>query len=201
MREHFRLPLSREDAIKALAIGVKSEVEFRQRTFEVSEDLRSQITVMATWLTSESSKFGLLLCGRCGNGKTTLVKAFQSLLNYLELQHERDSELWSICIKDAKDIVEIRKNNFEEWRRLCLRRMLAIDDLGTEPTRVLDYGNELNPVIDLLYKRYDEQLFTIVTTNLEPKEIREIYGDRIADRFNEMMEKIIFKNESYRNIK
>ena len=76
--------------------------------------------------------------------------------------------------------------------------MLGIDDLGTEPLEVLDYGNVLNPVVDLLMKRYDEQLFTLITTNLRPQEIREKYGERMADRFNEMMEKIIYKNVSYR---
>jgi DNA replication protein DnaC len=37
-----------------------------------------------------------------------------------------------------------------------------------------------------------------VTTNLKPAEIRERYGDRIADRLNEMMVKIIYRNDSYR---
>jgi DNA replication protein DnaC len=76
--------------------------------------------------------------------------------------------------------------------------MLAIDDLGIEPVEVMDFGNVLCPVVDLLTKRYDMQLFTIITTNLTPSEIREKYGDRIADRMNEMMVKIIFNNDTYR---
>ena len=76
--------------------------------------------------------------------------------------------------------------------------MLAIDDLGTEPAEVLDYGNVFNPAIDLLSARYTDQLFTVVTTNLTPKQIREHYGDRIADRFNEMFERIVFDNSTYR---
>jgi DNA replication protein DnaC len=63
----------------------------------------------------------------------------------------------------------------------------------------MDFGNVLCPVVDLLTKRYDMQLFTIVTTNLTPAEIREKYGDRVADRMNEMMVKVIFNNETYRN--
>ena len=47
--------------------------------------------------------------------------------------------------------------------------MLAIDDLGTEPVEVMDYGNIITPVINLLTKRYEAHLFTIVTTNLDPK--------------------------------
>lgn len=62
--------------------------------------------------------------------------------------------------------------------------MLAIDDLDTEPVEVMDYGNIITPVINLLTKRYEAHLFTIVTTNLYPKEIHKRYGDRIADRLN-----------------
>jgi DNA replication protein DnaC len=62
----------------------------------------------------------------------------------------------------------------------------------------MDFGNVMYPIIDILTKRYDMQLFTIITTNLTPAEIREKYGDRIADRMNEMMVKIIFNNPTYR---
>ena len=78
--------------------------------------------------------------------------------------------------------------------------MLGIDDLGTEPMEGLAYGNVYAPVIDLLTKRYDEQLFTFITTNLTPPKIREHYKDRIPDRLNEMVEKIIYSNDSYRTI-
>lgn len=198
MREDFRLPLSSKDATTALLLAVRTEVEYRRRIFIESDDLRQQVSCMASWLTSDNSKFGMLLCGQCGNGKTTLVKAFQSLLNLLRLQNKWRNEVWGMEIHNARDIARLCKDNWRGWQRLCGVQMLAIDDLGTEPTEVMDYGNVLNPVIDLLYKRYDEQLFTIVTTNLNPKDIRSKYGERIADRFNEMMERIIFANGTYR---
>ena len=59
----------------------------------------------------------------------------------------------------------------------------------------------MTPLIDLISIRYEEQLFTMITTNLKPNDIRERYGDRIADRFNEMLEKIVFENPSYRTSK
>ena len=76
--------------------------------------------------------------------------------------------------------------------------MLAVDDLGIEPLEIQDYGNILSPMVELLTRRYDRQLFTMVTTNLTPQEIRAKYGDRIADRLNEMMVKIVFRNPTYR---
>ncbi len=38
---------------------------------------------------------------------------------------------------------------------------------------------------------------TLITTNLTPQQIREHYGDRIADRLNEMVKKIVFNNSTY----
>ena len=64
----------------------------------------------------------------------------------------------------------------------------------------MDYGNVYTPVIDLLTKALRRSdFFTVITTNLTPQQIREHYDDRIADRLNEMVEKIVFKNGTYRN--
>ena len=42
---------------------------------------------------------------------------------------------------------------------------------------------------------------TLITTNLTPQQIREHYGDRIADRLNEMVKKIVFSNATYHSDK
>ena len=83
--------------------------------------------------------------------------------------------------------------------------MLAVDDMGTEAAEVYDYSNINTPVADLIDYRYNHQLFTFITTNLVAKKkddrdvtIRMKYGDRIADRFNEMLHVIIFKDITYR---
>lgn len=110
--------------------------------------------------------------------------------------------LWCACygltIVDALQIAQLCKTNHTKYIELVQDDMLAIDDLGTEPVEVMDYGNIITPVIDLLTKRYEAQLFTNVTTNLDPKDIRKRYGDRIADRLNEMMAKIVYRNPTYR---
>ncbi len=76
--------------------------------------------------------------------------------------------------------------------------MLAIDDMGVEATEVLDYGNALTPIKDLIEYRYDAQLFTMISTNLTAEEVRKKYEARIADRFNEMWEVLVFENPTYR---
>ena len=75
---------------------------------------------------------------------------------------------------------------------------MIVDDLGTEPREVMEFGNVYTPLIDLITTRYEEQLYTIFTTNLTPAQLEEKYGKRIVDRLNEMVEKVVFENESYR---
>ena len=190
--------MTKEQAFQLLLAAVKGEVEYRARKFKLTDAVKSYANTIAEWLTGDSSKFGLLLCGNVGNGKSTFVKALQQLLNQLNLRCEDSRDKWEFRIMDARAINHLCKSDFREWEELCKKRMLAIDDLGTESLEIQDYGNIMSPMVDLLTRRYDKQLFTIITTNLTPQEIRVKYGDRIADRFNEMMVKIVFENPTYR---
>ena len=201
MSRRFRLSLTKEEAIDLMLVAVQNEVEFRQRQFVMSEELMEQVTKMASWLTGESSKFGIMLLGLCGNGKSTLVKAFDKLLTQLAIPLYRNCtiERYNLKMVDAKYVANLSKSNPKDYFCLSRSEMLAIDDLGTEPTEVMDYGNISYPLIDLLTQRYELQQFTIITTNLTGQAIREKYGDRIADRLNEMMEKVGFTNPSYRS--
>lgn len=197
----FRLPMTKEQAVQLMIAAYEAEVEFRHGTCRLDENTTKSINSLAECLTKQSPKFGLMFCGTCGNGKTTMLFALRSAISYLAragyIQTDNSTESSSLLVVDAKDIVSYAREP-NEMKKLAARRMLAIEDLGKEAAEVLDYGNVINPAVDLLEKRYDNQLFTVITTNLRAREIREKYGDRIADRFNEMLDVIIFKGNSYR---
>lgn len=197
-RPRFRLPMSAEQAYGYLLAATVAEVEFRHRRFSENDDVKAQLRQISRWLTNDSSKFGILLCGECGNGKSTLLKALQQMLNYLAIPNPNGQGIYGIQIIDAKHIAHLARTDYPSFLKLSGRDMLGIDDLGTEPKEVMDFGNVVTPIVDLLTKRYDDQLFTIITTNLTPKQIRDCYGNRIADRLNEMFEKIVFNNGTYR---
>lgn len=200
MKPRFMLPISAEQAYDCLLAATMAELEYRHRSFYENDDAKAQLRQMARWLTSGSSKFGMLMCGECGNGKNTLLKAFQQLLNILAIPIPDGHGNYGIQITDAKYVAHLARTDNSAFLQLSQKDMLGIDDPGTESQEVMDFGNVVTPVIDLLTKRHDEQLFTIITTNLTPKQIREHYGDRIAERLNEMVEKIVFTNNSYRSI-
>jgi DNA replication protein DnaC len=189
-------------ALNVLAAHYSLEVQRRHGNPVFDANTEANLLALARYLTQPDPRFGVMMCGTCGNGKTTLLYALQSALNYLnQMGHFTFlSEYFQVGMEivDAKDIVIMAKD-LKAIRNLRSRSMLAIDDLGKEAAEVLDFGNALSPVIDLLEYRYQHQLFTAITTNLTNEEITKKYGKRIADRFNEMLEVIIFQDITYRH--
>lgn len=197
-RGNFKWSVSLKQATDILMAAYRAEVEYRHRRFIEDEATKTNIERLAAFPIRDDAKFGVMLCGVPGNGKTTLLYGFQSAVNWLNGIGHFEGRKAGIRIVDAKEVAILAKD-LEAFRSLRNMPMIAIEDMGREPIEVLDYGNVLNPVIDLLEYRYNMQLFTFITTNLTKSQIREKYGNRIADRFNEMLEVIIFKNETYRD--
>lgn len=100
-----------KDSMKA---AVMAEVERRQMKFAENEALDKQLSLMAEWLTTNDHRFCLLLCGKCGNGKSTLVKGFQNLLNLLGLRDEYGNSI-GFAIVDAREIAWMCRERHQEW--------------------------------------------------------------------------------------
>ena len=129
MKVRFKMPMPEEDAYAWLLASIMAEVEYRHRTFYSNEHLEKQLHEMAHWLTSPSSHFGMMLCGGCGNGKSTMLKAFQQLLNSLHIPKPDNDGTYGIQIVDAKYIAHLCKNNHEAYRKLISVDMLGIESM------------------------------------------------------------------------
>ena len=70
---------------------------------------------------------------------------------------------------------------------------LCLDDLGTDDYRSF-FGNLLNPLTEILQQRYDHGLFrfTHITANITNKQLKQIYGERVESRQNEMFNTLKF---------
>lgn len=190
--------MSFDDARVYLLAAYQAEVERRHKVFERNEHFDAQLNLIAKYLTGASKKFGLMFCGLCGNGKTTWAKALQLLVSGLNLKNPINNLYYVFPLWNAKDLAMRSKGNYNDWRNVMRYQLMIVDDLGTEPREVMEFGNVYTPLIDLITTRYEEQLYTIFTTNLTPAQLEEKYGKRIVDRLNEMVEKVVFENESYR---
>lgn len=201
LKASFRLNMSTQNALNLLASHYARVVMERHLEPRFDEYIQKNLFELACALTAEVPKSGVMFCGNCGNGKTTMLQALRNLFlalgdKYFSFVHEDFNA--NMMIYDARDIVLVGKD-FSEIRKIRERDLVAIDDFGKEPVEVMDYGTVLSPLIHLLEIRYEQQLFTAISTNLTPPEVREKYGGRIADRFNEMMQVIVFKGPSYRS--
>lgn len=189
-----------EDLRDMVEQAYRHEVARRNGRVEWTSDLERKISTVAKWLIN-GKKPGLLLFGSIGSGKTTLARAIMRTINYLYYSVYRDQrkEIAEIsALNLVKLIASGEKPDEESFLRFQKREMVFIDDLGLEPAAIKNYGNEILPVVDLLYYRHDRMLFTICTSNLDMDGLEEKYGKRTGSRFYEMFNRIGFTNEDYR---
>jgi DNA replication protein DnaC len=127
----------------------------------------------------------LILYGEAGGGKTAWA------LDWL-LRNEEGWEFFSTI-------------EFVDWMRIAIRNELSvnniigtaaeypvmvIDDLGNEPTeRFSHYGTMYAPraiLIDILFRRHQAKLKTVISTNLTTQKLKDTYGDFIYSRMKEL---------------
>lgn len=194
----FKLPMQVDEAEEYLRGAFEAQVELRGGAVQYDEMTAKNLRKVAETLAGDNHKFGLLLAGTCGNGKTTTMRAVQSIVQLLNnTYYNRCGERIGNRLLEAKEIAQL-SGKPEQLTAYQTIPLLFLDDLGREPTEVMQYGNVTSPITELLEYRYNQRLTTIVTTNLEPSEVREKYGDRIADRFNEMFVVVSYTGASYR---
>ena len=170
-------------------------VKASEREMQMTADIEKVLQMAAWWI--KSGKRGLLLCGNCGTGKTKLMQAMSQLIAYYH-----NNPLNKIHVYSAGEVVRLSLSKDEKesttFDNLKKLRYVGIDDLGTEPVNVKNWGTDTNPIIDILYKRYDAMKVTVLSTNKDMDGIRETYGDRIHDRICEMYDRISFNFQSFR---
>lgn len=215
-KARFNIPLSPEEVESVLHEAYRRVVEERGGIVcESDVETLNKIRSVANWLTAEKGKPCLLLQGTVGNGKTTMLKAialaietirsstsiylranrWRMIGTALEVFHDRLAQLPYVRYSTAQEIAASISDELEKIKR---QRFLIIDDVGVEPSKVKLYGTELTPIADVIYYRYDLLSPTIISTNLNNRELHERYGERILDRLTECCDRLIYTAPSYR---
>lgn len=132
---------------------------------------------------------GIILNGQIGNGKTTLFRLANDAMSLMGMKCEmiNVNKLCSLVAQNGD--VEIIKRE---------TGLLILDDLGSENEVVRNYGNNLDPIKQLLFMRYENRARTFVTTNYNAEMLKTKYGERLSDRFKEMFKIYTFYGQSKR---
>lgn len=103
-----------------------------------------------------------------------------------------------IHFTSSQKIVESAEKGGRDSLRWYEGSFLFMDDVGAEAKEAFYMGNRILPVVEILLERYDHRNITVITSNLSDSGIADMYGARVADRLNEVADKIAFMGESYR---
>lgn len=169
--------LEREN-FKSFDIDVFSNEPFEGETMTPKENMTDIVGIAEGFINNFHEKNGenLLLYGMTGLGKTFLCNCIaKALLDKNKI----------VIYQTAFTILEIiekhrfnRETNDYQYNLLFDADLLIIDDLGTEVTNTFTNAE----IFNIVNTRILSGKKTIISTNLTPKEISDIYTERIFSR-------------------
>jgi DNA replication protein DnaC len=134
----------------------------------------------------------LLLLGPTGTGKTHqafgIVRAISVSGVSCQWMFVTSADLY------AKLRPRARVDSEVEFDRYARAPLLVIDDLGA--AKATEWTEEVN--YRLINHRYEYERPTIVTSNVPPRELGAVLGDRVRSRLTEMADFVTLKGEDRR---
>ena len=156
--------------------------KFEESNFDIFDDkilMQKLYRKMQEWCCSPFNKTLIYISGDTGTGKTFLVRCMASKL--IENHH-------LVCLTSAfamnQDFLKSYSCKDIEQKQSLLSKyfdseVLIIDDLGTELRQPSITNNML---YQLLSERKNKHLPTIITTNLDLKDLQDYYDERVSSR-------------------
>lgn len=154
----------------------------------VNQEVYRSILLYGAAELENKNRRGLFLTGVSGIGKSFGVACLAARFGWPVITAKQFEQAFL-----DPDMTPQAWTNFIEGKDFFERpRTIVIDDIGTESLPLMKYGTPYNLMADVLDHRYYQSFFshnkrTIVTCNLTDEQLRQRYGFRIDDRFNEIM--------------
>lgn len=120
---------------------------------------------------------GLLIRGVSGLGKTHLVKCVEA------------NELNPVLIQSMIEITDQVKAEGEYSLNMAGRKVLYLDDVGTEESPVKHYGTNVNwfkDFLEIYYSKGKPFRNLMISTNLSFQQIEDKYGFRVRSRMKDL---------------
>jgi DNA replication protein DnaC len=136
---------------------------------------------------------GLFITGKCGTGKTLLMKIFKNIV----CQHTG----LAFSIKSSNEVVREFDKHGSVALEPFIKRKYLFDDFGSE-NKGKHYGKDEEVFKTILEERYNQfidfDLKTHLTSNLTLNQIKERYGQRVYSRIHEMFNIVVLDGNDRR---
>lgn len=193
----FEIDMPEAKVTEALAYLYALKCAQTGKVADITPMVTKAIERAAHWLVNPE-RVSLKILGTPGTGKTTLLFAIREFI----FRHNQTQPFGrpGLCIQPALMIADsfLRNDANFDLRRATLIPILAIDDVGVEPTEVKYYGSELRPITDIILHRSNENKPTIIVSNFGESDFLNKYGERVFDRLKDMTT-ILMNGESNRS--
>lgn len=183
MTNRFQLSMSEEDLIACIKRTNEEVTSVRGLRYTSLGQYDEQVNkLLARFLQRKDYHTGFMLWGKSGSGKTVRLKAV-----YLFIQYFFGSipELgYSVQYKTADGLAR-SSTSMESFDKLCSMDLLILDNLGYEvgSGENLQFAQSL--IGELLLKRYDAMLPTLISSVFDIDNLGGIYGQRVSDIIRE----------------
>lgn len=134
----------------------------------------------------------LLVLGQTGTGKT--YQAYGAIRALAESGASCNWVITTAADMYARLRPRHRVDAEEEFERYQRARVLVIDDLGA--AKGSEFTEEIN--YRLVNHRYQNEMPTLITSNIPPKDLAAALGERVASRLTEMAHRVVVKGDDRR---
>lgn len=144
---------------------------------------------------------GILLMGPTGTGKSVAMEIMNTYgqIDDIKFLYEGKPYRMNYQIADPQSMIsQFLEFSYDGIDTYCRRRILCIDEIGTESAMVKYYGNTIDVLSHVLAERYTRKLLTFGTTNYPISVLEKMYDDRIVSRMYSLFNFFVMKGPDFR---
>lgn len=149
----------------------------RSTRHALAPEPRPALEAVRSWFDAKPRPWALVLCGTTGTGKTVagVWAMAESLRNGETVASRTPTDIGRMPLyRSARE-----RDEFKHLSRAI--DLLLIDDLGAYP--LTESGRGL--LLELLNARYEASARTVMTSNLDARQLQALLGERTWDRFRD----------------